>query len=48
MTTNNELPNYKPGDRCRLIGNYQVQHADDCDEWAGGTITDVRTGKVVR
>jgi hypothetical protein len=38
---------YTPGDRCRLIGNYRVQHADDCPDYSPGAITDVRTGKRV-
>lgn len=38
---------YQKGDRCRIIGNFQVKHFD-CDEWADGTITDVRTGRKVR
>ncbi len=46
MTTTQE-PQYKPGDRCRMIGNFRVEHADDCDEYVGGTITNVITGKVV-
>lgn len=46
MTTTQETQ-YKPGDRCRMIGDFKVQHADDCDEYVGGTITNVITGKVV-
>ena len=37
---------YQPGDRCRLLGNFRVQHFE-CDEHPDGTITDVRTGEVV-
>lgn len=37
----------KPGDLCRIIGNYEVAHLD-CDEFADGVVTDVRTGKIVR
>lgn len=37
---------YEKGDRCRILGNFRVQHID-CDEWPDGTVTDVRTGKRV-
>lgn len=42
----NEERVYQKGDRCRLLGNYRVEHYD-CDEWGDGVITDVRTGKRV-
>lgn len=38
---------YKKGDRCRLLGDYRVEH-HDCDEWADGVVTDARTGKRVQ
>lgn len=38
---------YQPGDSCRLGPNYTAIHADDCPEWPGGTVTDVRTGLVL-
>lgn len=34
------------GDRCRILSDYKVEHYD-CDEWADGVVTDVRTGKRV-
>lgn len=37
---------YAKGDRCRILGDYKVEHYD-CDEWADGVVTDVRTGKRV-
>lgn len=37
----------KPGDLCRLLGNYEVEH-HDCDEFADGVVTNVLTGKIVR
>lgn len=37
-----------PGDRCRLLGNDLVEHHEPCPEGRrNGTVTDVRTGKVV-
>lgn len=39
---------YTPGDRCRLLGDFKVEHADDCPDYPAGAITDVRTGKIVR
>lgn len=47
MTTTTQETTYQPGDRCRMIGNYKVQHADDCPDYPAGAITDVRTGKVL-
>lgn len=46
------LPKMQPGYRCRFLtdetGNaYAVEHVDPCPEFSGGTITDVRTGKVL-
>lgn len=29
---------YRKGDRCRMLGDQQVEHWD-CDEWADGVIT---------
>lgn len=38
----------KPGDLCRLLGDGLVEHVAPCrDHYATGTITNVRTGKVV-
>lgn len=37
----------KPGDLCRILPNYEVQHYD-CDEFADGVVTNILTGKVVR
>lgn len=37
----------QPGDLCRLLGNYEVEHVD-CDEHPDGTVTNVVTGKIVR
>ena len=38
---------YKPGDLCRLLGDYQVEHYR-CDQYPDGTITSVVTGAVLR
>ena len=46
MTTTQE-PQYQPGDRCRMLGDYKVKHVEDCPDYPAGSITDVRTGKVV-
>ncbi|MGN6325803.1 hypothetical protein [Pseudolysinimonas sp.] len=44
-----DYPAYKPGDRCRFGREpYTVVHADDCPDWPEGTVTDVRTGQVIR
>lgn len=37
----------KPGDLCRLLGNYEVEHYE-CDEFADGVVTNVITNKIVR
>lgn len=38
----------QPGDYCRLLGNYLVEHEAPCpDGHATGTVTDVRTGETV-
>jgi len=37
---------YAKGDRCRILGDYKVEHYD-CDEWGDGVVTDVRTGRRV-
>lgn len=37
----------KPGDACRLLGNYLVEHVD-CGEYPEGTVTNCVTGEVVR
>lgn len=39
------MPEYTPGDRCRLIGDFRVQHADDCPDYPAGTITNAVTGE---
>lgn len=36
----------KPGDLCRILDNFRVEHWG-CDEHSDGVITDARTGKVV-
>ncbi|QDK03355.1 hypothetical protein SEA_ROMAN_114 [Microbacterium phage Roman] len=41
-----EQVGYRKGDRCRILGDYKVEHYD-CDEWGDGVITDVRTGRRV-
>ncbi|QAU07436.1 hypothetical protein SEA_ALLEB_104 [Microbacterium phage Alleb] len=37
---------YEKGNLCRILPDFKVEHYD-CDEWADGVITDVRTGKPV-
>lgn len=37
----------QPGDLCRLLGNYEVEHYD-CDEHPDGVVTNVLTNKIVR
>lgn len=34
------------GDKCRILGGFQVQHFD-CDDYPDGTITSVITGTVL-
>lgn len=46
MTTTQETQ-YKPGDGCRMLGDFKVKHAEDCPDYPAGSITDVRTGRVV-
>ena len=36
-----------PGDLCRLLGDYQVEHYR-CDQYPDGTITSVATGAILR
>ena len=39
----------KPGDWCRILENGEVEHVEPCrDGHPTGTVTDVRTGEVVR
>lgn len=45
MSTDQPIP-YAKGDRCRILGDFKVEHYD-CDEWGDGVVTDVRTGKRV-
>lgn len=40
-------PAYQPGDHCRMLPGYRVEHAADCPDWAEGTITDTLTGMPV-
>lgn len=37
----------KPGDLCQILSNGRVRHFR-CDQHPDGTVTDVRTGKVIR
>lgn len=36
-----------PGDHCRFLPNYEVEHWD-CEEWGDGVVTSVLTGRYVR